>query len=156
MMLPRVWLVHKHYYVRTGFTLACVGVSLLWQMVCVTTHPSFPVVKYLLLAMSSASESSAGRKRYTVGEIKRVLKLWDDDFKDDRRGLQPTSHWDVSQGTLTDWKKRREEYLTCPADSQKAFAPVDGALLSQLRWHLHPQWSGSSNVGRCWVNMSRR
>ena len=74
--------------------------------------------------MSSASGSSTGRKRYTVGEIKKVLRLWDDKFKDDRRGLQAhlkkEFKWVVSQGTLSDWKKRREEYLASAADDLKA------------------------------------
>ena len=98
---------------------------------------SFAIVEHMLLAMSSASGSSAGRKRYTVGEIKKVLKLWDDDFKDDRRGLQAhlkkAFRWDVSQGTLIDWKKRREEYLACPADSLKAiWKPLHPEMEAEL------------------------
>ena len=55
-----------------------------------------------------------------MGQLKKALILWDTYYADDRNGLIAALKREhgikVSTSTLTDWKKRKFEYLACPAD----------------------------------------
>ena len=72
----------------------------------------------------SLEENQQPRKRFTVGQIKKALTLWDTKYANDRNGLLAALKREhgikVSTSTLTDWKKRKLEYLACPADDLKA------------------------------------
>ena len=69
-------------------------------------------------------ENQLPRKRFTIGQIKKALTLWDTKYANDRNGLIAALKREhgikVSTSTLTDWKKRKLEYLACPADDLKA------------------------------------
>ena len=69
---------------------------------------------------TSMEENQQPWKRFNMGQLKKALILWDTYYADDRNGLIAALKREhgikVSTSTLTDWKKRKFEYLACPAD----------------------------------------
>ena len=91
--------------------------------------------------MATISAMSQSRRRFSVGEIKMVLRLWDEKFANDRPGLiaalKEDHDMEVTQPSLTVWKARRAEYLGCPCDDLKALRkPKHPAMEQELERHI--------------------